>query len=155
MSIPHPLGGVTGAWAGEYKLWLDPADPAIECPTTAEVDAAANGRFLVIRYTWSFDGKPHDGLILVGADEKAGELNAQWVDSFHNGDRIMSCSGRAPAEDAEVSVLGSYAAPTGPDWGWRTLLEHSTRDDVLRMVMYNIQPGEAEQLAVEAVYRRI
>ena len=158
MSIPDPLGGVTGAWTGTYKLWFNPADPPIESPTTADVEPAANGHFLVMRYDWSFDGKPHDGLILVGVDEKAGELNASWVDSFHNGDRIMGCIGAVSAEDAEVSevsVLGSYPAPPGPDWGWRTQLEHSTTDDVLRMVMYNIQPGEAEQLAVEAVYRRV
>jgi hypothetical protein len=152
MTIPKPLAGVSGDWAGTYKLWFDPNDPPITCDTTATVDKVAEGRFLTVRYQWEFDGKPQEGFLLVGIDPKVG-LNVQWVDSFHNSNRIMPLSGPVPAEDAEVSVLGSYAAPPGPDWHWRTMLEHSSNDE-LRMVMYNIQPGEAEQLAVEAVYRR-
>lgn len=153
MSIPKPLGGVAGDWSGNYKLWFSPTDPAVECPTTATVEKVANGKFLTLRYDWSFDGKPQEGMILIGVDDKAGVLNVQWVDSFHNSDRIMPCLGAVPAEDAEVSVLGSYGAPTGPDWGWRTMIEHSANDE-LRVLMYNIEPGEAEQLAVEAVYQR-
>jgi hypothetical protein len=153
MSIPKPLAGVSGNWAGTYKLWFDPTEPPIVCDTTATVDKVAQGKFLTVRYQWQFDGKPHEGFMLVGVDPKENALNVQWVDSFHMSDAIMSNRGAVPAEDAEVSVLGAYAAPPGPDWHWRTLLEHSAHDE-LRMVMYNIQPGEAEQLAVEAVYQR-
>jgi hypothetical protein len=153
MSIPKPLGGTTGDWAGSYKLWLDPTQPPVECASTATVEKVGQGKFLTLRYTWEFDGKPHDGAMVVGVDPKESVLNVHWIDSFHNGHLIMACTGRVPAEDAEVSALGHYAAPPGPDWGWRTLLEHSVNDE-LRMVMYNIPPGEPEQLAVEAVYTR-
>jgi hypothetical protein len=153
MSIPKPLLGTAGAWKGTYKLFLSQTDPAIECETNAFVEKLANERFLGIRYDWTYDHKPQEGFILVGADKKAGHVNAQWVDSFHNGHRIMPNLGPTVAEDAEVSVLGSYPAPPDPDWGWRTLIEHSV-DDELRILMYNIPPGKPEELAVEAVYRR-
>lgn len=154
MTIPKPLLGVAGGWAGRYKLWFSPTDPPVECDSNAEVEKLGDGKFLGLKYDWSFDGKRQEGFILLGAFEKEGVLNAQWIDSFHNGNRIMPCTGKVPAEDAEVSVLGSYPAPPDPDWGWRTLLEHSSADE-LRMVMYNIPPGKPQELAVEAVYQRV
>jgi len=45
---------------------------------------------------------------------------------------------------------GSYAAPPGPDWGWRTVIEIPD-DDSFRMVMYNVSPEGKEELAVNAV----
>lgn len=153
MSIPKPLLSVTGDWSGRYKLYFTPEAPIVDCETNATVEKLGDGRFLGIRYDWSYEGKPQEGFMLVGADEKAGVLAVHWIDSFHNGHRVMVQSGKVPAEDAEVSALGSYAAPPGPDWGWRTLLEHSS-DDELRVLMYNIEPDQPEQVAVEAVYRR-
>lgn len=152
MSIPKPLAGVAGSWKGTYKLWFKPEDPAIESPTTAFVERIGEERFLAMRYDWTYKDKPREGFILLGVDDDAGELNAQWLDSFHNSHRIMPCKGAVPAEDAEVSVLGKYPEPY-PDWSWRTVLEHSS-DDELRMLMYNIPPGGPELLAVEAVYQR-
>ncbi|HVH38703.1 MAG TPA: DUF1579 family protein [Gemmatimonadaceae bacterium] len=153
MSIPKPLAGVAGEWTGTYRLWFSPDDPAIESESTAEVGLVAMGKFLTMRYGWTFDGKVQEGFFLIGVDDAAGELNAQWVDSFHNSNRIMPCRGAVPAADGEVSVLGSYSAPPGPDWGWRTVLEHGA-GDTLRMLAFNITPEREEQRAVEVVYRR-
>jgi hypothetical protein len=52
-----------------------------------------------------------------------------------------------------IDVRGSYAAPPGPNWGWRTVIE-TPDDDSLRIVMYNVSPEGKEDLAVDAVYRR-
>ena len=68
------------------------------------------------------------------------------------GDRVMICEG--PAVDAgPLEVRGSYPAPPGPDWGWRTVVE-TAEEDLLRMVMYNVSPEGEEYLAVDAAYRR-
>ena len=79
-------------------------------------------------------------------------MTALWVDSWHMSDKVMTCEGASP-DAVSLEVRGSYAAPPGPDWGWRTVIE-TAEDDLLRMVMYNISPEGTEYLAVEADYRR-
>jgi hypothetical protein len=152
MSIPARLRGSTGTWAGQYHLWLSPPDPPIECSSTAEVTAVGEGRFLALRYDWSYDGKRQEGFILLGDDPATARCAATWADSFHNSHRQMPCDGPL-AGDGEINVRGSYPAPPGPDWGWRTLLEHPS-PDALVIRMFNITPDGLEELAVEATYRR-
>ena len=52
--------------------------------------------------------------------------------------------------DGEISCKGKYAAPPGPDWGWRITL--SSSEDSVTMKMYNAMPTGEEMIAVEAVY---
>jgi len=75
-----------------------------------------------------------------------------WIDSWHNGDRLMLCQGSLSVAGA-LSVKCSYSAPPGPDWGWRITLE-SPSNDAWRLVMHNITPQGDEQLAVEALFQR-
>jgi hypothetical protein len=67
-------------------------------------------------------------------------------------DKFMRCSG-GDIGNGVVSIKGSYSAPPGPDWGWRTVIEPAG-GETFRLVMYNIAPGGGEELAVEAVYSR-
>ena len=61
---------------------------------------------------------------------------------------------RGTAEtDGSITVHGTYAAPPGPDWGWRIDLLPGN-GSALRMVMYNITPDGQEVVAVEADYTR-
>jgi hypothetical protein len=152
MSIPARLVGAMGQWEGHNKLWFEPTSAAIECATTAEVRGEAAGRMLVLRYAWSFEGKPCEGIVLLGDDVKAGRCDVAWADSFHNSDRLMPLTGPA-AGDGVPDVRGSYPAPPGPDWGWRITLEHPTAETLL-LRMYNITPDGTEALAVEASYAR-
>ena len=64
----------------------------------------------------------------------------------------MASAGTTP-DDTRLSVRGTYAAPPGPDWGWR--IDVTPAGDTLRVVMYNVWPqeqGGKEELAVEAEY---
>jgi hypothetical protein len=63
----------------------------------------------------------------------------------------MVCA-RDSGPEGTISVSGTYPAPPGPDWGWRVAVRLEPAGLVLRM--FNIPPGDAEQLAVEAVYAR-
>ena len=60
---------------------------------------------------------------------------------------------RGQGVEGRVSVLGSYAAPEGPDWGWQIDLVPQP-DGGLHLLMYNIEPGGAPQPAVAATYTR-
>jgi uncharacterized protein DUF1579 len=146
------LIGLTGRWRGKYRLIVEPGEHARESESTAVVAPVAGGRFVRIDYVWGEREKPQDGSILFGRDRERGVVTALWVDSWHMSDKVMTCEGLA--DDAgSLEVRGSYAAPPGPDWGWRTVVE-TAEEDALRMLMYNGTPEGQEALAVEAIYQR-
>lgn len=152
MSIPGNLSTLVGQWAGTNRLWMMPTDPAHESDTTMSVATAAQGKFLTMQYTWAFDGESQEGLLILGQESAPDNVKASWVDSWHNGDRIMPCQGGLE-EQGLVSVKGSYPAPPGPDWGWQITIQPSP-DGTFMFAMYNITPDGQAHLAVEAVYRR-
>jgi hypothetical protein len=50
-------------------------------------------------------------------------------------------------------MLGSYAAPPGPDWGWRITIRSASPAE-FQIVMHNISPDGQEDLAVQIDYAR-
>jgi len=150
VSVPAILRDLAGSWSGTNRLWLSPTEPARSSASRALVVAAGRDRFVRIDYTWAYEGAPQEGVLLLGV--MGTEADVVWIDSFHNGDRIMHCSGSVDAAGT-LTVLGHYPAPPGPDWGWRTRVE--PRDSgAWRLVMHNVTPEGEEQLAVEAEYTR-
>ncbi len=69
----------------------------------------------------------------------------------------MLCEGDIQPDGA-ARVKGSYAAPPGPDWGWRITIKPPINapgsGESFRMTMHNITPDGEEMLAVEAAYTR-
>lgn len=153
MNALEPLIACVGDWHGPSVLADPHAGLKEECASTARVVALLGGRFVRFDYTWSYKGAPQEGSILFGYEKKAETVTAHWIDGWHMSDKVMSCRGPAPSGTA-FSVLGSYEAPPGPDWGWRIDLVPE-EDGTLRLTMYNRWPdGTQEDLAVEATYTR-
>ena len=152
MSIPPTLTGLVGEWVGVKQLWLDPTQPTTASDATASVSLAAQGQFLAIRYTWAVDGKPQDGLLILGSEAPDALPRAAWIDSWHMTDHIMVCEGQS-ANEQSLAVRGAYAAPPGPDWGWRITVE-ATSSAHFRLIMHNITPEGYEALAVLARFER-
>src|SRR5262245_15221692 len=120
--------------------------------SSATVTSVIGGRFVRLDYTWSYRGAPQEGSLLVGFDEKADQVTAHWVDTWHMSDKGMACLGPKP-DSTTLSVRGSYAAPPGPDRGSRIEITPDWR--TLRIVLFNVWPdGSREDLAAEASYRR-
>lgn len=140
-----------GEWTGVNRLWFEPGTPVRESTSAAVIEPVAQGRGLTVRYTWAYEGAPQDGMLLIMADGEGDGAGATavLVDSWHVGNAYMACTGTAGAEG--VSVMGSYPAPEGPDWGWRTTLE-AVSPSSWRLRMYNIEPDADETLAVEGLY---
>ena len=65
------------------------------------------------------------------------------------GRAVMALAG-TDADCARIRLQGSYAAPPGPDWGWRIALDVTQTS--LTLSMTNIFPDGREQAAVEAGY---
>ena len=150
MTLSEGLKALAGRWQGTNRVWLSPNDPVMESQTEAVVSLTALGKFLSLQYTWSVDGELQEGLLVLGQESPQGLVKAAWVDSWHMSDVMMVCEGAVSPEGA-VWVRGTYAAPPGPNWGWRITLE-SQAGNTFRIVMDNISPEGVEMLAVEAVY---
>jgi hypothetical protein len=142
---------LTGNWQATYRLWLSPTDAPLESHSSAILSPMVNGKMVCIEYNWTFNGNMVEGELFIGYELQSQQVTVVWVDSWHNGDRFMVCQGEV-RPDGAISVLGSSPAPSGPDWGWRSVI--APGDDQFILRMYNIPQGGAELLAVEAVYTR-
>lgn len=151
MSALAPFIRAAGRWHATYKL-RDPATSlSCDSESRATVTPMLAGRFVRLDYTWAYEGQSQDGSLLVGHEPATGVVTLAWIDSFHNSDRMMICTGTVDT-DGTLNVRGGYAAPPGPDWGWRTRLRAT--GDHLSMVMFNITPDGQEERAVDAEYLR-
>ncbi len=151
MNVLDVLIASAGQWAGKNRL-MDPHTNSVdESPGTAIVTPGLGDRSVRIDYTWAYHGSPQEGSLLIGYDASRGLITSQWIDSWHMGDKAMACEGLVVAGEP-ISVRGSYAAPAGPDLGWRIIV--AIKDQRLQVAMHNITPDGREDVAVEAEYSR-
>ncbi|MBP6574953.1 MAG: DUF1579 domain-containing protein [Flavobacteriales bacterium] len=156
------LARMAGSWKGTSKLWFEPDQLAEETPITGTLKLVLDGMHLVHEYEGTTMGKRQTGLAIHSYSLGEQRWQTAWVDSFHNGTRIMFSQGLAGTDVRRPNVLGSYpvssvdpsADPTGPDWGWRTTLELRA-DDHLVIAQYNVDPDGMEAKAIEIDYHRI
>ena len=145
------LAALAGKWNGANTLQDPHTGKPEESPSALTVTPVLQGRFVRFDYTWSYQGKPQEGSLLVGFDPKANEFSGHWIDSWHMGHKGLACVGGMPA-DERISIKGTWAVPPGPDWGWR--IEITPENQGLRIKHFVIDPEGTEDIAVEGVYTR-
>ena len=150
MTIVEVLTPLLGSWQGVNKLRLLPTDEYQESTACATVSVTAQ-HLVTIAYTWADGGKPQDGLFLLGGTSDPNGATAVWVDSFHSAPAWMTLPGDIGG-DGLIRLIGSYGAPTGPDWGWQVHIAPGT--DGWSITMHNVVPGEAPYQAVETTFDR-
>lgn len=152
MAVHETLTSLAGEWSGTNKLhmpWMP--EPLHESPSTASVRERVGGQCLEIEYTWSYEGNPHTGVLILCGSGGSNGMNAVWTDSWHSANVLMTCRGSVDAS-GNVSLKGSYAVPDHPDWGWRTDIIPGNAG--FEYVMYNVSPDGVEELAVETRFTR-
>jgi hypothetical protein len=150
----HFLAQLVGRWTGKARLWFEADQLADESPVAGSIRSVLGGRFLVHEYENTIENRRVEGLALIGHDCEADRYEVAWVDSFHNGTRIMLSVEPEGSSRSEFSVLGSYGdGQGGPDWGWRTSI-HLPEPDHMILRHFNISPQGDEALAVEFDYQR-
>jgi hypothetical protein len=143
-----------GKWAGNTKTWFDPAILADESPSEGSFKPLFDGRFMQFEYRSSMQGKPFEGIMIIGYHIKDNKLQMSWVDTFHMGTGIMLSEGEADGNN--LSVTGYYG--TGGEepqtWGWRTTFEKNGSDELV-IRAFNITPEGEESLATETIFKRV
>ena len=151
MTFDDFKSAITGEWVGTKLLYMaPPPEPPVSSHSRLSVAPVAGDRFLQFNYDWIYEDARQTGVLLFGSDEE-NAASAAWVDSFHMSSKVMFCAGRTA--DASAELRGSYAAPPGPDWGWRIAIR-SLSPRELQIVMHNISPEGQEDLAVQLDYTR-
>ena len=130
---------IDGSWSGTNELWLEPNTPALESSATL---TAENGR---LSYTWSFKGKPHQGVLQLG------EGGGEWSDTFHQ-PQPTPCP-EVGGYGAIAAMAYGYPAPSGPDWHWRIVVCLRPEGELV-VQMTNLPPWGEEAPAVRMVLSR-
>lgn len=148
------LASMAGEWEGDCKTWFEPGKLGDESPVKGTMRLVLDGMFLLHEYEGSLQGAPMKGLAIIGYSMAEQQWQVSWINSFHNGTRIMHSTGDEGAPQDQPNVLGSYPPGDGsPDWGWRTKLELRGPDNLV-ITHYNITPEGEEDPGVEIDYRR-
>ncbi|MEO7723278.1 MAG: DUF1579 family protein [Chthoniobacterales bacterium] len=151
MQLQDLKSALIGDWQGKMQLFMaSPPEPGLISASRLAVTSIAGGSFLQLNYDWSHEGETRTGVLLFGYDEQNAATVA-WVDSFHMSSKIMFCTG--VTNSGSATLTGSYAAPPGPDWGWRIVIRSGSANE-LQIVMHNISPEGQEDLAVQSDYTR-
>lgn len=150
MPLPKPFSDLSGEWKGLKRLYFEGASgPEIDCGMRMTIAAAAQGCFDEFAYTWTYEGQPREGVLLLGFDEADGAATGAWIDSFHSRTRVMPLTGTR-RDERSIMLAGTYPAPPGAEWGWRILISvpKIERPDLLSIKMHNVSPEGREELAV-------
>ncbi len=133
------LSNIQGNWAGPNELWLEPGSPALTSDATMRVDGNT------VTYTWSYEGKPQQGELVIDAE------GATWRDSWHQGGGVRLVA----MKPWGALFRGGYSYPAGdgPDWHW-TMSLFQRPDGSLVLAMTNVTSWGEEAPAVRLVGTR-
>lgn len=153
MPLPSRFSILSGEWRGTKRLYLSgESGPQKISPARLTIAKAARESFMMLAYTWQFESDPHEGILMLGYDDRQNFATAAWGDSWHMNSEIMHCTGDIGG-DGVFNVRGAYKAPPGPDWGWRIRLAIRA-SDAISLSMFNISPDGNEDVAVLAEFNR-
>ncbi len=151
--IPKGFEKLVGEWKGSNRLhtsWI-PEDPIKDSDSNCSVNLVAMEQALKLEYTWSYEGAPQSGLMIIRSPKDSQAVDFYWLDSWHLSNIYMISEGKIDGK--VISVKGFYKVPDHPDWGWRTDFDCGDGDS-FSFTMYNVTPEGEESLAVESAFTR-
>lgn len=141
-----------GEWTGISTLHDPQSGSRDRSDSRLRITPLLSRRFVRLEYTWSYQAKPQEGVVLIGHNPKSRLVSGYWADTWHMGHDVMTLTGTADPGAADLALDGSYEVAPGPDWGWR--IDITADGESIRVGMVNITPEGEEFPAVEAEYGR-
>lgn len=142
----------SGSWRGMNRLKVTPDDPVDESSSQLIVTPILRNTFIRLDQTWSWKTEPQSGSLLIGHDPQTQSASIHWIDTWHNGTKVMLLIGEFNAKGVLIA-RGHFAVKDSPDWGWR--IEIQIAQDLLKIDMFCINPaGPTEVGWVWSEYRR-
>lgn len=111
-----------GNWTGSNRIQTTPTDTIQESISRLAVTPILNRTFLRIDQEWSWEGQPQSGSFLIGNSHESKQASVHWIDSWHNGVRVMPLVGgfeNTGEGKCMLVVNGTFPVEPGVDWGWR------------------------------------
>ena len=127
----------SGVRDGHNRVQVSSGDPVNESASQLTVTPMLHDTFVRLDQTWSWQGEPQAGCLLVGSDPASGSADVYWVDTWHNGTKGMALSGAFDPQ-GKLVVRGRFAVGQGPNWGWR--IEVDAGDGRLAVDMFCVSP---------------
>jgi hypothetical protein len=131
-----------GTWEGDNRVQVEIGAPIEASPSRLVVTPVLRDTFVHFDHTWSWKDEPQIGAMLVGYDPKSAEASIHWIDTWHNGRRVMPLVGRFEPHGALVAH-GHFPVANSPDWGWR--IEIRLDGDRLKIDMFCLDPGGTKE----------
>jgi len=92
LSTPGPQHAefqeAVGNWNTEMKWWMGPGDPQVSAGTS-QMELLLAGRYLKESYKCDMQGKPFEGIAVVGYDNYKKKYVTTWIDSMSTGIMMM------------------------------------------------------------------
>ncbi|MHC4841672.1 MAG: DUF1579 family protein [Planctomycetota bacterium] len=152
---PHALlARMVGDWEGSNKTWFDGPELSDESRVAGSIRLIQNGMFILHEYQGKLAEHDMIGTAIIGYSFEDEQWQCAWVDTCHNGTRIMVSKGDK-GDTGTPNVQGDFPAPPDPNWGWRTTFD--LKDDNHLLIQHFCQPPEGkgdEYLGVEFDYAR-
>lgn len=153
MAVPKRIQEAKGLWRGKSQLnqpWLAPEKRISESTSHLHIDTDAHNAFATVTYTWEYEGKRHEGTMLICMAKKTMAVEIGWVDSWHQSTGVLHLTG-TESEARPVKTKGLYSAGK-ETWGWTIALD--LKDEHLILTMENVTPAGEAEWAVRATYKR-
>ena len=130
---------LVGRYTGTSKVYFRPDELADSTSIEGSFSTLQDGDFLVFEYTSSVQGKDASGKLLLAYDSTLGQYLMTWIDTFHNGERILSLASERGIDSTTIQAAGEYPADASANWGWRIEVLPQG-DGHLHIRHYNIPP---------------
>jgi hypothetical protein len=127
----------SGTWQGHNRVQVEATDPIHESPSQLTVTPLLKDTFIRLDQTWSWKNEPQSGSMLIGYNRKSNEATIHWIDTWHNGTRVMPLTGSFDPQGILIA-RGSFPVAEGPDWGWR--IQIHTEAEHLKIAMFCMNP---------------
>lgn len=144
------LQRLVGKWNAKVTSYCPTADKPEVSEGTAEFKSVLGGRFVVEHFQTTLQGKPYEGLGVLGYDNAQKKYTGAWIDNMGTG--IMHTKGEWDEATKTSTETGEMISPMGPMK--MKMVTKVVDDDKFTYTMYWLGPDGGENKMMEIVYTR-